>query len=69
MTNSFCVEFGVDTHWGIPGTTPTDPARLDTEAIMGRFGAQFVCVISLNYLYDSEGLLLKDSVNKVLIED
>lgn len=74
-----CATLDACASWGILGTEPMAPAVLSTSPvdmatfdcknIIGRFTASFVCVISLNYLYDSEGSLLKDSMNKVLIED
>lgn len=56
MTNSLCVDFKVDTTWGMPRTFSEPSATLNIESIIGRlstpaiiigqFTASFVCTIS-----------------------
>lgn len=77
--NSICTTFEARASWGIPGTAPTPPATLSTapadmaaldcQNIMGSFNAAFVCTISLGYLYDADGMALKDLDGKTLITE
>lgn len=60
---------GVSVSIGTSSTAIVTPATLEVRPMMGRFSAAFVCVVSLDYLYDADGMALRDSDNRTLITE